>query len=204
MKKEPRTCSEIKRQAIIDAATLAFKEFGVQGTSMDKLAEIAQVSKRTVYNHFATKEALVMHLVTELWEKVLSHTQIDYDPKEDLAVQLSRLIEAEISIMCSQEYLDIARVVLGHLFYDNKMLAAEIEKLSNQSTGTELWIADAVADNRLAVTDIKFASEQLYSLIKGYFFWPQILGLACNPTRQEQDFFIQETVSMFIARYNTN
>ena len=58
-----RTRSDAKREAIIQAATQAFQEYGVNGTSMDKLAELANVSKRTVYNHFATKEDLVMHLV---------------------------------------------------------------------------------------------------------------------------------------------
>ena len=32
-----RTRSDIKREAIIQAATQAFQEFGVNGTSMDKL-----------------------------------------------------------------------------------------------------------------------------------------------------------------------
>ncbi len=40
-----RTRSDIKREAIIQAATQAFQEFGVNGTSMDKLAELANVSK---------------------------------------------------------------------------------------------------------------------------------------------------------------
>jgi len=39
-----RTRSDIKREAIIQAATQAFQEFGVNGTSMDKLAELANVS----------------------------------------------------------------------------------------------------------------------------------------------------------------
>ena len=38
-----RTRSDIKREAIIQAATQAFQEFGVNGTSMDKLAELANV-----------------------------------------------------------------------------------------------------------------------------------------------------------------
>ena len=51
-----RTRSDVKRDAIIQAAKQAFQEFGVNGTSMDKLAELANVSKRTVYNHFSAKE----------------------------------------------------------------------------------------------------------------------------------------------------
>jgi TetR/AcrR family transcriptional regulator of autoinduction and epiphytic fitness len=69
MNKRLKNRSELKREAIIEAARSVFKEFGVKATSMDKLAEIAQVSKRTVYNHFSAKEELVMYLVTDLWQK---------------------------------------------------------------------------------------------------------------------------------------
>ncbi len=61
------TRSELKRQAILQAARDAFQEHGVHNTSMDELAALAQVSKRTVYNHFASKEVLIMTLMAELW-----------------------------------------------------------------------------------------------------------------------------------------
>ncbi|MFA0698755.1 TetR/AcrR family transcriptional regulator, partial [Vibrio sp. 10N.222.49.C9] len=47
-----KTRSELKREAILTAAKQSFLEFGVKNTSMDKLASLANVSKRTVYNHF--------------------------------------------------------------------------------------------------------------------------------------------------------
>ena len=50
--------SEQKRLHILDAAETLFYEQGVEHTSMDQIALKAQVSKRTVYNHFDTKEAL--------------------------------------------------------------------------------------------------------------------------------------------------
>ncbi len=49
MKEKGKTRSELKHEAILDAAKRAFLAFGVQGTSMDKLAEMADVSKRTVW-----------------------------------------------------------------------------------------------------------------------------------------------------------
>ncbi|WP_231877395.1 TetR/AcrR family transcriptional regulator, partial [Oleiphilus sp. HI0043] len=45
LSEKSKSRSELKREAIIDAARKAFKEYGVDATSMDKLAEIAQVSK---------------------------------------------------------------------------------------------------------------------------------------------------------------
>ncbi|EPF7654109.1 TetR/AcrR family transcriptional regulator, partial [Vibrio vulnificus] len=68
MIEKKKTRSEEKREAILTAAKQAFLEFGVQNTSMDKLAALAGVSKRTVYNHFSSKEALVMELLSVLWK----------------------------------------------------------------------------------------------------------------------------------------
>lgn len=68
--------SETKREAILCAARQAFQEFGVQNTSMDKLSAIAQVSKRTVYNHFPSKEAIVTELLTELWRSSMMESDI--------------------------------------------------------------------------------------------------------------------------------
>ncbi|WP_083880077.1 TetR/AcrR family transcriptional regulator [Aliiglaciecola lipolytica] len=56
MKDVKKTRSELKHEAILRGAVKAFKEFGVNDTSIYKIAEVAQVSKRTVYNHFASKE----------------------------------------------------------------------------------------------------------------------------------------------------
>ena len=56
---EPKlTLSQRKRVDILEAARNEFLETGFRDTSMDRVAERAQVSKRTVYNHFPSKEVL--------------------------------------------------------------------------------------------------------------------------------------------------
>lgn len=55
--------SEQKRVHILDAAEQLFFENGVANTSMDEVAKTAAVSKRTVYNHFETKDALFTPLL---------------------------------------------------------------------------------------------------------------------------------------------
>ena len=58
----------IKRDIILDAATMAFRDEGYECTSMDRIAELAGASKRTVYNHFGSKEALFQAVVERLFE----------------------------------------------------------------------------------------------------------------------------------------
>ena len=54
-----------KRQAILDAATDVFLRDGYLGTNMDEIAALSEVSKQTVYKHFASKEALFIEIVEQ-------------------------------------------------------------------------------------------------------------------------------------------
>ncbi|MEM0910406.1 MAG: TetR/AcrR family transcriptional regulator [Pseudomonadota bacterium] len=49
-----------KREVVIDAAIRLFKQNGVKATSVDEVINEANVSKKTLYNHFNTKDELVL------------------------------------------------------------------------------------------------------------------------------------------------
>jgi AcrR family transcriptional regulator len=48
------------RQAIVDAAERLFAERGFEATTIEDVAAVAQVTKKTVFNHFSTKEDLAL------------------------------------------------------------------------------------------------------------------------------------------------
>ena len=48
------------RRRILDAANVLFYRDGINPTGVDKLAEEANVSKRTLYHHFASKDDVVV------------------------------------------------------------------------------------------------------------------------------------------------
>lgn len=57
-----------KRDQIIDAAQRCFYERGITATGVDTIAAEAGVSKRTLYNHFGSKDDLVLAYI-ELRER---------------------------------------------------------------------------------------------------------------------------------------
>ncbi|MGF1742975.1 TetR/AcrR family transcriptional regulator [Vibrio profundum] len=196
-----KTCSELKREAIVSAATSAFKDYGVQATSMDKLAQIAGVSKRTVYNHFATKEALVMHLVSDLWKRATVDIPVAYNADSSLKAQLANMLTIELKFIGSTDYLNLARVAFGYLFYNAQELKKEFEKVSGQETAIQRWIKIAREDGRLKDINIEFANNQLHSLIKGNGFWPQLMGMRSELSDEEIEFLADESAEMFLCRY---
>jgi len=54
------------RAAVVDAARTLFLRQGYAGTTMEEIAALAGLSKRTVYNNYADKRALFTQIVTDV------------------------------------------------------------------------------------------------------------------------------------------
>ena len=54
------------RERILGAAQQLFRAQGINNTGMDQLSAVAQVSKRTVYQHFGSKDKLVAEYLQRL------------------------------------------------------------------------------------------------------------------------------------------
>ncbi|WP_231759348.1 TetR/AcrR family transcriptional regulator [Microbulbifer elongatus] len=201
MTEKKPTRSELKRQAILQAAKRAFQERGVHNTSMDELAALAEVSKRTVYNHFASKEALIITLMGELWQQATQCADGVYEADTDLKLQLCKLIEAEVRVICSREYIELNRVAFDHFFHQPEALREQMEKFSAIETGIMRWLKAATADGRLQNLDIEIGSKQIHSLIKGSCFWPQLMQVSPLLTPQERAELAERTAALFLSHY---
>lgn len=66
---------ENTRQALVEAAWALFRDKGYDATTIEEIADAAQVAKRTYFRYFPTKEAIVFHRAAErlaLLESLLS------------------------------------------------------------------------------------------------------------------------------------
>ena len=203
MKEQRKTRSEQKREAIIEAAKRAFEEFGVQGTSMDKLAEMAQVSKRTVYNHFASKEELVIHLLTELWSQSMVQVEVPYEPDQPLEAQLVKLVRAEVDLVSGADFIGLSRTAIGFYLYQPEKAEEHVESFHIEDTALHRWLKAAVGDGRLQLMGVDFAVKQLHNLVKGACYWPQLIGLEPQLDDAEKEQLVNETVAIFLSRYRT-
>lgn len=86
-----RTRSNEAHEKVIRAALELFGERGIDATSMDAIARSSGVSKATIYNHWADKEALLMEVMVVV--NGLDREREDVDTGDlcrDLATVLSR------------------------------------------------------------------------------------------------------------------
>lgn len=86
-----------QKAEILAAATELFRSNGFEETRMEDVGRLADVSLKTVYNYFPTKQSILIELVREdrirmmaLYEAILD------EPHADLAEALARLIRADI------------------------------------------------------------------------------------------------------------
>jgi AcrR family transcriptional regulator len=83
-----------KRDAVIDAALWLFLKRGYRKTSIDEIAETAHVAKRTVYLHFADKEAVFLAVIDHLDDLVRMRCDAAVHEEGDAATRLGALLNA--------------------------------------------------------------------------------------------------------------
>ncbi len=201
--KKSLTLTEKKRLDILAAAQEEFKEKGFLGASMDSLAKRAAVSKRTVYNHFPSKEILFHNIVKQLCDSFSQAVNIQYQSSKPLAEQLHIAVMSEIQLLGSECFRDLNRITIAELIRSPELASSTLEHLDQQKDGLHVWINDAINDGRLKAVDSHYAAQQFLGLIKASAFWPQLLLNQTFPSPEQQKIIADDAVLMFLARYET-
>ncbi|GAB4533729.1 MAG: hypothetical protein Tsb0014_19430 [Pleurocapsa sp.] len=103
-----------KREQILQGAMQVFLQQGYAGTSMDRVAEAAGVSKNTIYNHFRDKEglftALIEHITSDRFQIVFGKVPLEGKPE----IVLRQIAEKLLStILPDKEYISFLRLLIG-------------------------------------------------------------------------------------------
>ncbi|MBO9489532.1 TetR/AcrR family transcriptional regulator [Endozoicomonas sp. G2_1] len=201
--KKTLTLSERKRLAILNAAQDEFNEKGYAGVSMDAIAKRAEVSKRTVYNHFPSKEALFQAIVKQLCDSFSEAANVVYQPGLTLEQQLMEIATKELELLQSDKFRNLNRIILGEFIRSPELAAQTLEQFDHQENSFTVWIKAAIEDGRIQQVDPDYAGHQFMGLIKATAFWPQLLMNQAFPSSEQQKQIAEDTVIMFLARYQS-
>ena len=197
----PQRLTDRKREAIIQAAITEFRAHAFEITSMDKIAATAGVSKRTVYNHFPSKEELFAEILNQLWARIIAEPSVRYNREQPLSEQLRQMLREKVQMMADENFLTLARVAIAATIHSPERAQNMIERMGEREEGLTVWIREAQADGRLKPVDPEFAAHQVQGLLKAFAFWPQIsLGRAALDP-DAQDSVAESALEMFLARY---
>jgi TetR/AcrR family transcriptional regulator of autoinduction and epiphytic fitness len=190
-----------KRAAIIEAAIDEFRAAGYEATSMDRIAARAGTSKRTVYNHFPSKETLFLEILRQLWEASLEGEDLAFRTDRPLREQLLELLGQKLRLLNDEAFVSLARVAIAAGIHSPERAQDMVARMGEREEGLTVWIRDAATAGRLKTNDPVFASHQLQGLVKGFAFWPQIT-LGQPPLDAEMQKRVAESAAdMFLAYY---
>lgn len=163
-----------KAAQILQGAMQEFLQHGYAGTSMDKVAATAKVSKPTVYSHFRDKEglfqALVQYVAQQRCQRLMGEAPLQGEP----AIVLRQLaLETITGILQDDEYQDFVRLVVGESGRFPVLAEAFLENLTRPglarladylSQHPELDIPDPEATARVLLGTVIF-----FTITQGIF-----------------------------------
>jgi TetR/AcrR family transcriptional regulator of autoinduction and epiphytic fitness len=197
----PLRLTDRKRAAVIAAAIEEFLAAGFDATSMDRIAARASVSKRTVYNHFPSKEALFAAILRQLWESSDTGEAPVYSAVHPLRAQLLQLLLKKLGLLNDEAFLSLARVAIAAGIHSPERARDMVTRMGEREEDLTIWIRAAAADGRLKTSDPMFASQQLQGLVKAFAFWPQVTMGQPPLSVAEQRQVAESAADMFLARY---
>jgi len=190
-----------KRSAILAAAAEQFRIHGYAAASVDGIAALAEVSKRTVYNHFASKDVLFAETIMHMFESSAGLLELVYRPERSLRGQLEELMRLKMRSLAERDFLDLARVAIGEAIHAPERTLPILARLGELEEGVTRWIRAAQQDGRLKPGDPAFAAAALQGQIKTFAFWPQIAMGAPPLAAAQQEQVLDVAVTMFLAYF---
>ncbi|QDV45086.1 HTH-type transcriptional regulator RutR [Stieleria neptunia] len=191
-----------KRAAIVQAAVQAFQQYGYFAASMKGIADAASVSKRTLYNHFDSKESLFDAILEELKLRAEQLPACEFDQSRDLAEQLTELAHSEIDFFTSEEVQALARAGLSRVLGEPDAGQQIDQRFFIRRVTT--WMKNAQASGCLLKADPEFAAMQFLGLLRTFAFWPSIVQGEPPPSRRQRNQIVERTIEMFLSTYGIN
>jgi AcrR family transcriptional regulator len=175
--KEPRQLSPEKAEAILAGGMQEFLAHGYAGTSMDRIATAAGVSKATVYSHFQDKEGLFTALIEQLVQGKFrslfepSPENLQLEPRIFLHELANRFLDISVN---EPEFLNFMRLIVGESGRFPQLARAFVRNIERNSFGMlqqylaacpQLKLADPEATARIfigAVVHFLIVQEMLH------------------------------------------
>ena len=187
-----------KRQTILDGAIKVFSENGFETSSMDRIAEVAGVSKRTVYNHFQSKEILFQTIVADFLREREKVKPVEYSNAFSLQEQLREFVKAELYLID-----DPVRRRLSKLLTATFLMNIEFGKATRSQyqphAALIAWLNAAEAHQKMKFESPDLAARIFYGMVEGCLTWCALLTDGAN--LKDIDPILDEMISVFLSRY---
>lgn len=180
-----------KRSTIMDAALEFFSLYGIHGTSLDQVAERADVSKTNLLYYFPSKEELyvaVLKGILDVWLAPLKALRADQEPLQAIREYI------RLKLDVSRHHPQASRLFCLEMIQGAPLLKLELQGglkalVDEKSAMIERWIAAG----HIAAVEPHHLIFMLWATTQHYAdFWVQVEAVT-GKTLDDEAFF-QQTV----------
>lgn len=140
---------EAGRHQLLRVAIDAFARQGFQGTSIDRIARAAGVTKGALYYHFRDKEDLLLEAVKDRIGEFERHVLDAVAPSADAYEQLRRVVEACFVTATESNHRRFIITLMVEALDTNPRLSEQFRKVLRRMRG---FLADVVSGGQSAGT----------------------------------------------------
>lgn len=195
----PLSRSEQKRQAIVEAARATFMDKGFDGASMDMIAETANVSKRTVYNHYSSKESLFGDVMLGMCQAKKEMMILEFSPSDDIAQVLKEFGSNFVGGIFDPDGMALMRILVSHLDRFPELGQAFFDNGPQE-------VIDGVADyftiqtkaGLMRIDKPQEAAGSFLTSLHGELFLKMLVTTASLPEQSQIDSFVSDAVDRFL------
>jgi len=187
------------REAIVAAAERLFLERGFGAVSMDELAEVAGVARRTLYNQFASKEEIFREMLLNVSRQLEHAFPPGIETQGDVENVLRLIARMILDLHRHPEYLGFLRMVVA----DSRQfpwIAEEFAAVMDPQTERLVrYLGHLTAIGILDCANPTLAAHQFMGMLNELSLWPWMMGRESLAIPAEE--VIEETIRMFLLRY---
>jgi TetR/AcrR family transcriptional regulator, mexJK operon transcriptional repressor len=196
-----------KRATVLEAAAKVFLSGGYLGASMDEIADLAGVSKQTVYTYFSNKEALFAAMASALSNEAndrVHNNVAEFGEDDDLEGYLVGYAVRQLEVVLTPRILQLRRLVIGEVGRFPELGAALYAGGPGRAIASLAATFERLADRgALSVHDPLLAATQFNWLIMSApLNRTMLLGDGAIPSSKELREHAREGVRMFLAAYS--
>lgn len=194
---------------IMNAALEIAYEKGLANVTLGSIADKIGIKKPSIYNHFKSKEELIVEMYNELRERALQSTSIDFTiildmlnnrPPEKI---MSLIVEEYVKMNSSDNINKFYKIVEAEKYYDINAALIIIEETHKMCNITKKLFKEFSDRNILSFPNIDVATYSFAYTIHGMI---TELGLRemCNKDYKGYKKIMYEYIENFMLQYKVN
>ena len=192
---------------MVDAARTLFLRNGYAGTTMEEIAALAGIARRTVFNHYTEKDALFIQIVgdviayAEIFARALREEFTVAIPPVNLRAWLDDLARRLALAIMRPEVIALRRLLIGEARSFPELAAEYFARAPTQVIDTLALGFDQLGQaGLLRVPDARRAAAQFAYLVVGEPLDRAML-VGAVPPKEHVIAGAREGVETFLARY---